>query len=87
MLAKPIFYFSLASVAFAQTFTASCSAQTRIWSAQQVVVAYASNPLATFSEFDKIGFGVPDKSGSSPVMMYVVTPVSSGAKIKLALTV
>ncbi|CEJ94359.1 hypothetical protein VHEMI09896 [[Torrubiella] hemipterigena] len=55
---------ALAGLAVAEGVnTPSCSAEQRLKSAQQVIVAYAANPLATYGEFDKIPFGVPNKAG------------------------
>lgn len=49
--------------------TPNCSAEQRLQSSKQVIVAYASNPLETYNEFDKIPFGAPDKAGGALTTM------------------
>lgn len=71
MLSQTIvqFFALVGLAAAADTYTPNCSAAQRLASAQQVIIAYGSNPLQTFSEFDKIPFGVPNKAGGCVTSM------------------
>lgn len=70
MFSKTLIQLALAGIAAAAgVSTPNCSAAQRLQSAEQVIVAYASNPLQTYSEFDKIPFGVPNKAGGCVTSM------------------